>query len=225
MSASLHASDSAIEALSDRGSDWLREALMKGLIQPARWDWLIEGSLKGMDCLISSNEREERAASDGHGYDALSEWRDKADIEALIQFEVVFWREKFQDSIWFSKLMSLTRKAFPPSTNPSYKKDVPQIPLYAFPNTARIPHLHIPVSTHYPIQLNPHPAITRFQFHMQYALWTLSIRIQLKPHLPYSIWRSNGHNTQYVFLGRPLSKLLIREIHFMWNTTKPYSSG
>lgn len=109
--------------------------------------------------------------------------------------------------------------------NPSYKKDVPQIPLYAFPNTARIPHLHIPVSTHYPIQFNPHPAITRFQFNMQYAFWTLSIRIQLKPHLPYSIWRSNGHNTQYVFLGRPLSKLLIREIHFMWNTTKPYSSG
>jgi hypothetical protein len=211
-----------IEGVIDWGKHWWRDWFS----QPDEIDWSRDGLMDGlMRMPAPSNEREERAASDGHGYDALSEWRDKADIEALIQFEVVFWIKKFQDSIWFSKLRSLTRKAFPPSTNPSYKKDVPQIPLYAFPNTARIPHLHIPVSTHYPIQFNPHPAITRFQFHMQYAFWTLSIRIQLKPHLPYSIWRSNGHNTQYVFLGRPLSKLLIREIHFMWNTTKPYSSG
>jgi hypothetical protein len=34
---------------------------------------LIDRGISQRDCLISSNEREERAASDGHGYDALSE--------------------------------------------------------------------------------------------------------------------------------------------------------
>jgi len=49
-------------------------------------------------------------------------------------------------------------------SDPFYKKDVPQIPLYAFPTT---PASHIPASTHYPIQFNTHPAITRFLFNPQ----------------------------------------------------------